>query len=384
MVDLDLAITKGHVFLTSTSTSTECCISASFLRLQYSPKYKPALSFWTVGGVGGLSLKVMLSLSVSAKRRKQRKRQQHRTTEHTDTPSTLATTPVATLEAAITSDGFGGKHGYTMAMVPNSTSFPALKRPRDESASSNGGTPLPQFAPPRVVLSYDHELLESVIAEHLLGEEVIGLDIEWRPTFVRGAPPSRVGLIQLSSAQLCVLVPVRHLRTLPPSLLELLQSESTWKVGCGVTEDANKLLRDLGVVCSPVVEIGTAAERLQAGGRIHFPRLEAGCAVRPGLKAMASACGVELAKSKSVTRSNWEKRPLSPAQQKYAAEDAYSGFWLAQCIYSLAQMERSDCRPSLSEWLGEQATDLQAAAKAGKKARVNPLAMIERAVSPEG
>ena len=272
-------------------------------------------------------------------------------------------------------------HGKDRSSAPmiHANSCSGQKRQRDQcsfhSGSSSSSTNSwsenapPPFVPPRVVLSYDHALLDRVIAENLLDEEVIGLDIEWKPTFARGAPPSPVGLIQVSSAQLCVLIPVCHLSAVPQSLVELLRSERTWKVGCGVRDDAKKLLEDLGLTCESLFEIGTAAERLQARGSLRFPGL-ADTAVRPGLKSLIEACGGVISKPKKVSRSNWERRPLLPEQQKYAAEDAYAGIWLAQSIHHLVTMCASQEQPNLPTWVAEQAAWLETErrAKAARKA----------------
>ena len=105
----------------------------------------------------------------------------------------------------------------------------------------------------------------------MLPAGAVGLDIEWKPTFVRGAPPSRIALIQVSTPELCVLVHARHLPKLPPSLLTLLAQPSTVKLGCGIDDDAIKLGEDLGVVCAPCLELGQAGSRLEAAGRVRSP-----------------------------------------------------------------------------------------------------------------
>ena len=100
-----------------------------------------------------------------------------------------------------------------------------------------------------------------------MDEPCIGIDVEWRPTFKAGQPRNPVALLQLSSMSKCVLIPVRHMRRpLPQSLAKLLASPRVYKVGCGVVEDAHKLLEDCGLLCTPTLEIGEVAMRLQQGG----------------------------------------------------------------------------------------------------------------------
>jgi hypothetical protein len=125
-----------------------------------------------------------------------------------------------------------------------------------------------------------------------------------------------------------------------------------WKVGCGVAEDALKLQSDCGLSCHPILEIGRVATRLQTCEGFVFPALSPGEKVRPGLAGLALACGYELTKPKSVSRSNWERRPLTAQQQRYAALDAYSSVWIAMCMHALHS--RGGAQGGLARWCGDQ------------------------------
>lgn len=85
-----------------------------------------------------------------------------------------------------------------------------------------------------------------------------------------------------------------------------------------MAEDAEKLLSDCGLRCAPTLEIGKVATRLQAADGLVFPALSPDEMVRPGLAGLSLACGHVLSKPKSVSRSDWERRPLTPQQQRYA------------------------------------------------------------------
>ena len=180
------------------------------------------------------------------------------------------------------------------------------KRLRAGGPAAAAPVSLPPFVPPEWHLLYDGTALEFAL-QALLREPMVGLDIEWRPTYVKGQPQNPVALLQLSSATTCVLVHLRHLIKLPPALCALLSSPSVWKVGCGVGDDAKKLLADCGLVCESVLEIGEVAVRLHEGGSLRFPHLPKGDTIKPGLKGLAAACGYDLSKPKAVTRSNWER-----------------------------------------------------------------------------
>ena len=125
-------------------------------------------------------------------------------------------------------------------------------------------------------------------------------------------------------------------------------------------EDAKKLLADCGLTCAPIFEVGDAAVRLQQEGALTFPHLPAGDAVRPGLRGLALACGFDLEKPKKLSRSNWERRPLTPDQQRYAAYDAYAGVWIGRCLHALHTNADGWAPNDFGAWLVQQA-DAQAA-----------------------
>jgi hypothetical protein len=68
---------------------------------------------------------------------------------------------------------------------------------------------------------------------------------------------------------------------------------------------------------------------------------------RVGLKGMAAAFGVEIAKTKSVQLSNWESVPLRPAQVAYAAQDAALGLWLLHRLHGAHARD-----VPLADWAG--------------------------------
>ena len=51
----------------------------------------------------------------------------------------------------------------------------------------------------RYIQTHDEALLQSQISSIALHGSFVGLDIEWRPNRVKGAPERRVALIQLAS-----------------------------------------------------------------------------------------------------------------------------------------------------------------------------------------
>ena len=94
--------------------------------------------------------------------------------------------------------------------------------------------------------------------------------------------------------------------------------------------------------------------RLQCEEGVRFPSLEEGTAVGLGIKGMADAFGVKLNKPKSISRSNWEQRPLAVQQRQYAAQDAYVGCWLTHSLHAL----HGTALP-VGEWLQQQSEEVE-------------------------
>lgn len=202
----------------------------------------------------------------------------------------------------------------------------------------------PVLVPPRLVLlSYSERELDAFLHTHFSAAPVVGLDIEMKPNFAKGAAPNRVALLQLSTRDAVVLIHLAHVR-LPPRAALLLSSSAVLKVGCGILEDARKLQSDLGVRVAGVCETSHVASRMQ------YPR--------PGIKGLALAFGFEVSKSKSVTMSNWERRPLSCAQRTYAAQDAHLSLWVTTQLFATSvqrELPNREHHASMDTWLRHHA-----------------------------
>ncbi len=147
---------------------------------------------------------------------------------------------------------------------------------------------------------------------------VMGLDIEWKPTFKQKQRPNRASLLQLSSGDEAILIQIFKIGT-TPRLLEILAEVNIAKIGVGIQGDVDKLQADWGIAVNGAVDIG--------GGR--------------SLKnVVLQATGVRLKKLKSVSMSNWEQDALSNEQIIYAGLDAWSA---AEAFVARSAVQKGIC-----------------------------------------
>ncbi|KIM27574.1 hypothetical protein M408DRAFT_166951 [Serendipita vermifera MAFF 305830] len=166
----------------------------------------------------------------------------------------------------------------------------------------------------------------------MVNSSVLGFDIEWKPNFVKGAPPNPVACVQLSNEDSVIVLQVSAMSKLPEELFTMLQNSSIVKVGVGISDDAKKLNKDWGISVRNMVDLSTLARSLDPYWA-EEDRLKAEATNNPNLKAApvglarlaARYLTLQLVKGKKVTRSNWE-RPLTTAQINYAANDAAVAF----------------------------------------------------------
>ena len=142
-------------------------------------------------------------------------------------------------------------------------------------------------------------------------EPVLGFDTESKPLFNVGQHDSGPHLVQLATTQQAWLLQL-HL----PMALELsrkvLAAEHICKVGFGLDNDKHTLPRRLG---APLVNIQDLDSR--------FKQLGYGASV--GVRAAAAlVLKQSFRKSKRTTTSNWAAIDLTPAQRRYAANDAHA------------------------------------------------------------
>lgn len=160
----------------------------------------------------------------------------------------------------------------------------------------------------------------------LLGVPAIGIDAEWTPV-----ETSQACLLQLATSVAAYLVDLLALASseaLAEALNAVLATSSVAKVGFDGSNDLSRVTRSLLAPC-PQARTGALVDvRDMEAMRLGQPKKQA----REGLSLSILAerhLGKPLNKSLQVC--DWSRRPLSPAQERYAALDA----WVPLRVYEL-------------------------------------------------
>nr|KAG5686419.1 hypothetical protein BaRGS_029398 [Batillaria attramentaria] len=222
---------------------------------------------------------------------------------------------------------------------------------------------------------------------------VIGVDSEWRPGFI--GRQERVALLQVATRDRVFLVDVAKLQDILSDedwvklAMAVFGDENNLTLGYGLPSDLRMLVRTLPVLTQPlarmkrVVDIAVVAknvfalveptfdascvdesgELLDGGGKKPAGGKQDDCAddesEPQGLSQLVQRClGKPVCKSEQM--SDWERRPLRPAQVTYAALDAFVLLEVYDFLMALAvekQLE-VDMEPQISlKWLGPSKND---------------------------
>ncbi|EYU31499.1 hypothetical protein MIMGU_mgv1a024384mg [Erythranthe guttata] len=167
------------------------------------------------------------------------------------------------------------------------------------------------------------ELLDFVEAKKRNEEQcILGLDIEWRPTFRRGVPPGKAAVLQICGHNNCCHVMHIIHSGIPEKLQILLEDRTSLKVGVCIANDASKVLQDYNVSVSALAELSDLANQKLGG----VPK-------KWSLSSLTETliCR-QLPKPSKIRLGNWEVDVLSKEQLKYAATDAYISWYLYQVL----------------------------------------------------
>ncbi|MFA6873575.1 MAG: 3'-5' exonuclease [Bacteroidaceae bacterium] len=148
----------------------------------------------------------------------------------------------------------------------------------------------------------------------------VGIDTETRPSFQRGRL-NKIALFQISTNEHCFLFRLCCIEN-PKSLIDFLSSNDTQKIGLSLHDDRLSMARRY-----PFSPAGWLDLQNYVG--------------RFGITDMSLqkiyAILFEKKISKSQRLSNWESESLSPAQQQYAAIDAWACLQIFQLLEHLKE-----------------------------------------------
>ena len=143
----------------------------------------------------------------------------------------------------------------------------------------------------------------EAVADDWRGTAIVGIDTEFlRERTYR----AQLGLIQVSDGSTAWLVDMVQLEN-PEPLTQLLADKNVLKVFHSASEDLEVLWNTLGVAPWPMVDTQIACALLGQPLQMSYHH------------AVKWLTGIEV--DKELTRSNWIRRPLKPAQLHYAATD---------------------------------------------------------------
>lgn len=187
----------------------------------------------------------------------------------------------------------------------------------------------------RIVTVFTENEAEKAV-DFLIGQPILGIDTETRPSFRRGHS-FQVALLQVATPDICFLFRLNRIG-ITDAIKRLLEDCSTLKVGLSLHDD----LRTLNArtqftpglfadIQKEVKDIGIADMSLQ--------------------KIYANLFGQKISKTQQL--SNWEADILSDAQKLYAATDAWACIMIHEklkklketCDYKLVK-EESDAPSS--------------------------------------
>ena len=143
--------------------------------------------------------------------------------------------------------------------------------------------------------------------EYLNEQRLLGFDTETKPVFQPHAPRHGTALLQLSSESDAFLFRLNHIG-LPQELADILANPYISKIGAAVADDIRGLQKHL------YFEAGRFMDLQQFGSKFGIED--------KSVRKMAAII-LKLKVSKTQQCSNWEAERLSPAQQQYAATDAW-------------------------------------------------------------
>ena len=190
-----------------------------------------------------------------------------------------------------------------------------------------------------VRVSYADNLADSeTLAQRFIGETILGFDMEWKPCYNKGQVhegiKNNVSLIQLArDGEIGLFHIARHKGSttselIAPTLVKIIRNAGVTKAGVNIYgSDATRLRHYTGIEAKGLFELSRLHFQVVNHDTVNNKEAIVSYKAMRGLaKQVEFHLGFPLAKGK-VRTSDWTL-PLSEAQRKYAAADAYAGLVL--------------------------------------------------------
>lgn len=158
----------------------------------------------------------------------------------------------------------------------------------------------------RIIVIFSEAEADKAV-DYLMAQKILGVDTETRPSFKKGQI-HQVSLLQISTNDTCFLFRLNQIG-LPDSLIKLLENCGTTKVGLSLQDDLRQLNQRRNFTPGSFIELQKEVREIG----IEDMSLQ---------KIYANLFQQKISKNQQL--SNWEADTLSPAQQLYAATDAWA------------------------------------------------------------
>ena len=156
-----------------------------------------------------------------------------------------------------------------------------------------------------IVVDHEEEVAEAVA--HLSNHRAIGFDTETKPSFKRGQN-HKVALMQLATHEVCYLFRLNRIGY-PKELVQLMSNPNIKKIGLSLRDDFAAIRQRSVRKPENFIDLQLFVDKFG----IDDNSLQ---------KIYALLFGKKISKSQRL--SNWEAPQLTPAQQAYAAIDAWA------------------------------------------------------------
>jgi ribonuclease D len=167
--------------------------------------------------------------------------------------------------------------------------------------------------------------LDEILSVHRrrLHKLVVGLDVEWRPSFSRAY--SKTAILQLCVGRRCLIFQLLHADYVPNTLDEFLSDPDYTFVGVGVAADVERLENDYDLEVANAEDLAELAAK-----EMGRPDLR-----NAGLQGIARAVmDAHVEKPQWVRTGPWDASSLSDEQIEYATIDAFVSFEVGRMLLS--------------------------------------------------